>query len=145
MRAPVRFVDAPVGTALDPIRQEISQEFIDRYAVASQDCNPVHIDPDWCRRARVFGTPKTVAHGMSTMSLMTSVVLRSWGATADVRRIASKFTKPVEVGQVLTIVGVVRESHPIGPGRNFVVVEVSAADRDGDVVGISEIEVALPD
>jgi acyl dehydratase len=144
VHASIRFDDAPVGTKLDPIRQDMSQEFIDRYAVASQDCNPVHIDPEWCSRARVFGTPKTVAHGMSTMSLMTSVVIRSWGATANIRRIQSKFTKPVEVGQTLTIKGVVREWHPIGPGRNFVVVEVRAEDRGGDLVGISEIEVALP-
>ncbi|OGP83765.1 MAG: hypothetical protein A2Y95_07025 [Deltaproteobacteria bacterium RBG_13_65_10] len=145
MHASIRFNDVPVGTSLHPIRQEISQAFIDRYAVASQDFNPVHIDPEWCSRAQVFGTPKTVAHGMATMSLMTSVVIRAWGATAGIRCIESKFTKPVEVGQTLTIQGVVREWHPIGPGRNFVIVEVRAQDTNGDLVGISRIEVALAD
>ena len=42
--------------------------------------------------------------------------------------------------ETLTITGVVREWHLIGPGRNFVVVEVHAEDRGGDLVGISEIE-----
>src|ERR1035438_2062314 len=32
---------------LDEFKQHISQEYIDRYAVASLDLNPVHIDPHW--------------------------------------------------------------------------------------------------
>lgn len=145
MPAPPRFTDVTIGTALPEIRHAVTQEFIDRYAVGSLDFNPVHIDPEWCSRARVFGIPDTVLHGMASMSLMTSVVTRAWGALAAVRSVDSKFTKPTPPGQTLTISGAVAELHPVGPGRNFVVVEVKAADGSGEVVGISRIEVGLPD
>ena len=37
------------------------------------------------------------------------------------------------------------ETHHIGPGRNYVIVDVKALDGDGDTVGVSRVEVALPD
>jgi acyl dehydratase len=87
----------------------------------------------------------TVLHGMASMSLMTSVVIRAWGALAAIRSIDSKFTKPTPVGQTLTVSGVVAETHFIAPGRNYVVVDIKVVDGDGDTVGISRVDVALPD
>ncbi len=84
-----------VGEELPAITQTITQEFIDRYAAASLDFNPVHIDPDWSARAKVFGRPATVLHGMAQMSLLCSLVLRAWGAATEITRIEGKFTKPV--------------------------------------------------
>jgi hypothetical protein len=40
---------------------------------------------------------------------------------------------------------VVTETHQIAPGRNYVVVDVKAVDRDGDTVGVTRIEVVLAD
>jgi acyl dehydratase len=82
---------------------------------------------------------------MASMALMTSVVLRAWGPTAQIRSIDSKFTKPTPVGRTLTAIGSVAEAHLITPGRNYVVVSVNAIDEDGDTVGVSRIEVLLPD
>jgi acyl dehydratase len=140
-----RFSDVQVGDTLGELRQEVTQESIDRFATVSLDFNPVHIDPEWSARARVFGFGETVLHGMASMSLMTSVVIRAWGALAAIRSIDSKFTKPTPVGQTLTVSGVVVETHFIGPGRNYVVVDITAVDGDGDTVGISRVDVALPD
>ena len=140
-----RFSDVQVGDKLGELHQEVTQESIDRFAAVSLDFNPIHIDPEWSARARVFGMEETVLHGMASMSLMTSVVIRSWGALAAIRSVDSKFTKPTPVGQTLTASGVVAETHHIGPGRNYVVVDVKALDGDGDTVGVSRVEVALPD
>ncbi len=139
-----RFRDVSVGLQLEGFTQDVSQEFIDRYAVASLDLNPVHIDPAWASRAQVFGRPETVLHGMATMSLMASVVTRSWGATAPIRRMRSKFTKPVWVGQQVTFKGAVKETHLLTPGHNYVVVEVTATDGEGDLVGLCDFDVNLP-
>lgn len=139
-----RFGEVRAGDRLPDQRMDVTQESIDRFAVSSLDVNPVHVDPGWCARARVFDA-EPVLHGMASMALMTSVVLRAWGAAAAIRSIDSKFTKPTPVGQSLTASGVVTETHPIAPGRNYVVVDVRAMDRDGDVVGVSRIEVALAD
>lgn len=140
----VRFRDVEVGTSLQDFEQVITQDFIDRYAVASLDLNPIHIDPDWAARAQVFGRPMTVAHGMSTMSLLSAVVTRSWGATVDIRRMQSKFTKPVWVGQTITLTGEVKEKHYLNPGRHYVVVGTKAHDSDGDLVGFCDFDVHLP-
>lgn len=140
-----RFSEVQVGDKLGELRQEVTQESIDRFATVSLDFNPVHIDPEWSARARVFGIEETVLHGMASMSLMTSVVIRAWGALAAIRSIDSKFTKPTPVGQTLTVSGVVTETHIIAPGRNYVAVDIKVVDGDGDTVGISRVDVALPD
>lgn len=139
-----RYSEVTLGDRLGEFRLDVAQEAIDRFAVSSLDLNPVHIDPEWCSRARVFDD-LPVLHGMHSMALMTSVVYRSWGALAEIRSIDSKFTKPTPVGQTLTAAGVVTETHLVSPGRNYVVVEVKAVDAAGDTVGVSRIEVALPD
>ncbi len=135
-----------VNDTLPTVMHAVSQDTIDLCAVAHLDFNPVHTDVEWCKTAQVFGTPKTVAHGMFTMSLMTSVILRAWhGAGAFVNSIDAKLTKPVEVGQTLRCDGKVIELHPRGPGQSFVVVALTAIDTQGDTVAVAKAEVTVPD
>lgn len=142
----LHFADLQLDQQLPPVEHEVTQEVIDRAALAHLDFNPVHTDIEWNRRARVFGIEEPVAHGMFTMSLMASVIHRAWHAEgAWIRRMDTKFTKPVPVGQAIRCEGVIKELHPIGAGRNFVLVAVTARDRDGDVVGVGNFRVAIPD
>jgi len=141
-----RYAQVQIGDELPPVEQLVSQEVIDRYAVSSLDYNPVHTNVDWCTRAQVFGMPCTVGHGMFTQSLMASVVLRAWGAgSASFRTMEAKFTRPVPVNTVLRCTGKVKELHPIGPGRNFVLVELQALDPADNVMGVATATVHLPD
>ncbi len=141
-----RFSQVQIGDELPGVEHIVTQDVIDRYAVASLDYNPVHTNVEWCTRARVFGIPVTVGHGMFTMSLMASVVVRGIDAgKARVRSVEAKFTKPVPVGSTLRCSGKVKELHPIGPGRNFVTVELSATNPAGEVMGVGSAEVMLPD
>ena len=130
-----------IGDQLPPIIQHVTQEFIDRYAAASLDFNPVHVDPDWCARAQVFGGPAPVLHGMAQLSLLCSVVLRAWGATTEITKVEAKFTKPVWLGETLTCTGTVTELHPLGEGRDYVVLAMEGRDSVGDVVGVSTLSV----
>lgn len=140
----VRYSQVKIGDELPDVECLVSQDVIDAYAVASLDYNPVHTSVEWCKRAQVFGMPCTVGHGMYTMSLMTSVVLRGWGAgNIRVRSVEVKFTKPVAVGTLLRCTGKVKELHPIGPGKNFVVVDLRAMDAVGTVMGVGSAAVAL--
>lgn len=146
MAATPRFSDVKVGDTLSPISHVVSQEVIDRYAVGSLDYNPVHTDIEWAKRAKVFGMPCTVGHGMFTMSLMASVVLRNWGCdNLRVKTVETKFTKPVEVGQQIKCWGVVKELHPIGAGKNYVKVDLQAATNGDNIVSVGSAEVVLPD
>ncbi|MFN4309584.1 MAG: MaoC family dehydratase [Ferrovibrio sp.] len=136
--------DLKTGDSLVTIAYEVTQEMVDAYGVASLDMNPVHMDPSWCERARVFGTPKPVQHGMMSMSYMASVVLRTYGPLAEIVSIDSKFTKPGPIGAKITCKGKVRDIHVLGNGRDYALVYVEATDQDGDIVGLSDVQVRLP-
>jgi acyl dehydratase len=72
-----------------------------RYAEASGDHNPIHLDPEAARRS---GFPGIVCHGMCTMALASKVVLDrvAGGDPGKLRRIKVQFSRPVFPGQTLT-------------------------------------------
>jgi acyl dehydratase len=72
-----------------------------RYAEASGDHNPIHLDPEAARRS---GFPGIVCHGMCTMAMASKVVLDgvAGGDPARLRRIKVQFSRPVFPGQTLT-------------------------------------------
>lgn len=72
-----------------------------RYAEASGDRNPIHLDQ---QAARSSGFPGIVCHGMCTMAMASKVVLDSTAAgdPARLRRIKVQFARPVFPGQTLT-------------------------------------------
>ena len=144
--AELHFSELELGHELPPVEHEVTQETIDRAALAHLDFNPVHTDLAWAEGAQVFGAPTTVAHGMFTISLMASVITRAWRrAGASIRKMDTKLTKPVPPGQTVRAEARITELHPIGPGRNDVVVRASVIDADGDTVGVGTFRVHGPD
>jgi acyl dehydratase len=75
----ISFSNIETGHKFPPVVQSYAQSAIDHYALASLDMNPVHTNEEWAARAKVFGIPETVGHGMMTMSTLASVVTRAWG------------------------------------------------------------------
>jgi len=140
------FSSVEVGDELPAIVRTCTQEDIWRNAAGSLDFNPVHTDPEWCKTAQPFGIPQTVAHGMMTMSAMASV-LSDWAypVQGNIRSIDSKLVKPVPAGSTVRCTGIVSSKHWIGPGRNFVVVDLKAENQDGDTVAVAEANLVLPD
>ena len=72
-----------------------------RYAEASGDHNPIHLDPD---TAKMAGLPGVILHGMCTMAIATKAAVNglAGGDPARVRRVAVRFSRPVLPGQELT-------------------------------------------
>jgi len=142
----VTFESVNPGDVLPPFTRSVNQETFWKYAVASFDYNPLHNEPDWVKTAAPFKIPFTVGHGMMTLSFMTSVVT-TWALPSmlHIRKMTSKFTRPVEQGWEVRCSGVVSEKHYITKGKNFVTVEVTAENQDGALLGISEMEVVFPD
>ena len=50
----------------------VDQAMIDRFAEATLDPDPMHINPEWCAQNSPFG--ETIAFGFLTMSLLTHMV-----------------------------------------------------------------------
>ena len=146
MAEKLTFKSVQVGDKLPTIVRPITQEIIWKNAVASLDYNSVHIDPEWVKTAQPFGIPVTVCHGMMTMSYMATVV-SDWcySVMGRVKKMESKFVKPVPASWTTTCTGIVTEKHVISPGSNYVVVELTATNQNGDTVAVAEAEVVLPD
>ncbi|RJQ85915.1 MAG: hypothetical protein C4519_02590 [Desulfobacteraceae bacterium] len=134
------------GDVLPPFNRPVDQGAFWKYAVASFDYNPVHNDPEWVKTAQPFKIPYTVGHGMMTMSFMTSLVT-AWALPSNlqIKKITSKFTRPVEQGWEVRCTGAILEKHYITKGKNFVTVDVKAENQDGVLLGISEFKVVFPD
>lgn len=146
MKTVIRFNDVTLGDRLPPVNVEITQEVIDRNAVASLDYNPVHTNLAWCRTKSPFGLGKPVSHGMLTMSTMASVVTGwCYESGASIGLLEAKLTKPVPVGDRVTASGEVKELHPLGPGRNQVVVTLEARNGAGDLVATGSARVDFRD
>ena len=72
-----------------------------RYAEASGDHNPIHLDE---ATARMAGLPGLILHGMCTMAMATQGAVDglAGGDPTRVKRVAVRFSKPVRPGQELT-------------------------------------------
>ena len=138
------FEDISIGYQLPPFKKEVSQEIINKNAVASLDYNPVHTNPEWCEKYHVFGTTSTVAHGMMTMSFMTSVVT-NWATPYGwyISAVESKFTKPVPPGTVLTCTGFVKDKHYISDNKNFIIIELKAFGQNNEVYAVGQAKVNI--
>ena len=101
------------GVSIPGISKGISQANVNRYAEASGDFNPIHIDEDYARGTPLGGT---VAHGMLVLAyvsqMMTAAFGRDWlsGGRLDVR-----FRAPARPGDTISVSG-----------------EITAVDKDED-------------
>ncbi|MDQ3987464.1 MAG: MaoC family dehydratase N-terminal domain-containing protein [Actinomycetota bacterium] len=72
-----------------------------RYAEASGDHNPIHLDPN---TAQMAGLPGIILHGMCTMAIATKAAVNglAGGDPTRVKRVGVRLSKPVLPGQELT-------------------------------------------
>jgi acyl dehydratase len=68
--------DLKIGTGLPELKRPVTQEQINRYAAASGDFNPIHIDPEFARKTELGGT---VAHGMLVLAYLSELMTESFG------------------------------------------------------------------
>jgi acyl dehydratase len=72
-----------------------------RYAEASGDPNPIHVDDEV---ARAVGLPGRIVHGLCTMAFTSWAAINTLceGDPRRLRRIAVRFSQPVLPGQEIT-------------------------------------------
>ena len=72
-----------------------------RYAEASGDNNPIHVDEN---TARMAGLPGIIVHGMCTMAIATKAAVNglAGGDPTRIKRVGVRLSKPVLPGQELT-------------------------------------------
>ena len=91
------------GDALQTIEKPVTQEGIEKYAEASGDFNPIHVDHDFAAKSQFGGT---IAHGMmiaaSISEMMTVAFQRDWLGAG---RLKLRFRAPVYPGDEITAFG----------------------------------------
>ena len=107
-----------------------------RYAGASGDFNPIHIDPEF---AKAVGLPGNILHGLYMMGL----VARANTALADgdpkaLKRLSVQFRGMGAPEQEIVVTGTVREA-----GDGHVLVDTEAAQGENRVIRNAEAELEL--
>lgn len=91
------------GEAIAPLRLTPDAGATRRYADASGDHNPIHVDPD---AARAAGLPAPILHGLYTMALLARCA-RLAGEGRELRALAVDFRALGFPGEEIAIEGVV--------------------------------------
>ncbi len=122
------------GHEFPSLSRSVTQDRIDRYADASGDHNPLHVDPDFAARTQFGGT---IAHGMLVLAYM-SEALTSWFGSAWLNngRLKSRFRAPARMGNTITITGFVTRSE-----AGMVACTVEARNESGEILVSSESQV----
>src|SRR5207253_11129188 len=95
-------LDAAIGDPLPPlVKPPITQEQLRRYADASGDHNPIHLDEEAAHRV---GLDSVIAHGMLSMAFLGQFVMRQVADTpgAQLAQLKVRFMNMVRLGDTLT-------------------------------------------
>jgi acyl dehydratase len=108
------------------------------FAGGSNDHNPIHIDLDYARRARM---PDVFAHGMLSMAWL-GRLLTQWVDQRKLREFGVRFTGITHLGHVITCTGKVVEKFE-QDGEQRVRLEIQTANQYGEVKIAGDAVVAV--
>lgn len=91
---------APGRPDVPAVVRHVTREKILRYAEASADFNPIHVDEEYARRSPFGGT---IAHGMLVLAYMSSMMTDAFGQRwLAGGRLKVRFKAPARPGDVVT-------------------------------------------
>jgi acyl dehydratase len=125
-----------VGDALPELRVTPDKYLPHRYAGASGDFNPIHIDPEF---AKAVGLPGNILHGLYSMA----IAARGCAALADgdpraLKRLSVQFRGMGRPEEEIVVSGTVKEVD-----GDRVVVEIEAAQGENRIIRNAAAEVEL--
>ena len=107
-----------------------------RYAGASGDFNPIHIDPEF---AKQVGLPSNILHGLYSMAQVARACTQAAGGDPrSLRRLSVQFRGMGLPEQEIVVTGTVKEA---GDGR--AVIDTVAEQSGNQIIKNAEAELAL--
>jgi acyl dehydratase len=96
-----RPIEPDRGAPIFTVAQTIDQDQTYRYAEASGDPNPIHVDENI---AKMAGLPGIIVHGLCTMAFTSKVAIDKLcgGDPTRLKRLRVRFSRPVLPGQTIT-------------------------------------------
>jgi len=125
------------GDAIPELKVTPDRFVTHRYAGASGDFNPIHIDQEF---ATQVGLPGRILHGLWTMAQVARAQTDAGGGPQSLRRLAVQFRGMGFPEQELTVTGTVRE---VRDGR--AIVETVAEQNGNQIIRNAEAELQLGD
>jgi len=136
------------GELLSPLaKPPITQEQLNRYADASGDHNPIHLDEEAAHRV---GLDSVIAHGMLSMAFLGQFIDSHIADVpgAYIEQLQARFVNMVRPGDTITCHGIVKERASTGAGSGgtgtHVTIECWAQNQKGDKVTTGEAIVSIP-
>lgn len=106
------------GRHLPVVQRDITAELVRRYADASGDHNPIHLDPDVAARSPFGGV---VAHGMLLLAYVAESLARAFGPSwAESGELRVRFRTPVLLGERVAASGRVERAEEQADGALLV-------------------------
>lgn len=124
-----------------PLSRRVTQEGIRRYAEASGDYNPIHVDEEYAR-ATPFGG--VIAHGMLVLAYLSEMMAAAFGHDwLAGGRLKVRFRAPARPGDTLTVRAEPRRARQVYSDRVFEY-NVVCSNQGGEtlVSGTAEVAVA---
>jgi acyl dehydratase len=125
--------DLGVGTQIPELRVTPDRYLTARYAGASGDFNPIHIDEEF---ARSVGLPGRILHGLWTMAQVARAQTEAAGGPEHLRRLSVQFRGMGLPEQEVLVRGTVREADD-----GTVVIETVAEQAGNQIIRNAEAEV----
>jgi len=141
---PVNLLSTAIGEELTPlVKPPITQEQLQRYAEASGDFNPIHLDEEAAHRV---GLDSVIAHGMLSMAFLGQFVNQQIAEVPDafLTQLKVRFLNMVRLGDTLTCLGTIKARTSAESGREEVQIECWAQNQKGERVTTGEAIVAIP-
>jgi acyl dehydratase len=127
--------DLHVGAKLPELRITPDKYLTTRYAGASGDFNPIHIDEEF---ARAVGLPGRILHGLWTMAQVARAQTEAAGGPEHLKRLSVQFRGMGLPEQEVVVSGTVRET-----SDGAVVIETVAEQAGNQIIRNAEA-VVLP-
>ena len=123
--------------AVSPVIRLLSQEMLNRYAEASGDNNPIHIDESYAKTTSMGGT---IAHGMLVLAMVSEMMTAAFGSEwMDSGKIDVRFRAPSRPGDTVTATAEARDGG--GNGRQKYAIE--CVNQAGQLLISGSVEVRL--
>jgi acyl dehydratase len=129
-------VSVNVGDQIEELRVTPDKYLPHRYAGASGDFNPIHIDPEF---AKAVGLPSNILHGLYSMGLVARAnAALAGGDPRALKRLTVQFRGMGMPEQEIVVSGTVKEVD-----GDKVVVDTVATQGENQIIRNAEAEVAL--
>jgi acyl dehydratase len=129
--------DLTEGSTIPDLKITPDRYLTVRYAGASGDFNPIHIDEEF---AKQVGLPGRILHGLYTMAQVARAQTEAAGGPEKLKRLAVQFRGMGLPEQEITVSGTVREV------RDGVAVVDTVAEQGGNqIIRNAEAELATSD